>query len=104
MASEGYCCAFGSDCKSGICIEKVCRDSLDPVMVKEEHSDKTAALVIALMFFVILAILISLCIMFHCNKSELDVEISSEPATTRRSLVEREDSGVKFHVKLNMSN
>ena len=78
MAHVGYCCNYASDCKSGICIGKACRESLDPIEVKEDHADKTFWLVCILVFFLLMAVLISLCIMFNCNKSELDLEISTK--------------------------
>ena len=78
MAHIGYCCNYASDCKSGICIGKVCRESLDPIEVKEDHADKTIWLVCILVFFLLAGILVSLCIMFHCNKSELDLEITKD--------------------------
>lgn len=78
MAPVGYCCNYASDCKSGICIEQACRSAIDPVEVRERHSDKTAMLVVAVMGFIIIAVLISLCIMFHCNNSNLELEVQKE--------------------------
>ena len=107
MAHVGYCCNYASDCNSGICIGKVCRQSLDPIEVKEDHADKIIWLVCLLAIFLLIGILVSLCIMFRCNcgESELDLEISTkddDPYLRRRSSIRRirQNSGVKITMHL----